>query len=375
MPKQMLSDIAAHVAAVLFVDLQALQNNWRTLDRIAGKAETGAAVKGNAYGIGLEEAVPALQDAGCRTFFVATPDEGRKVRMAVPSAAVYVLDGFLPGAASFYAEHDLKPVVGNRAELDMLSALEERPDFAVHIDTGMNRLGLRAADLDDADFARIRALSPGLIISHLACADSPENPATTRQAELFSGLQKHFPGAKFSLCNSAGILRQSSSMMHDLVRPGIALYGGEPIEGATPAMEPVVSLYARVLQIQTVPKGTAVGYGAAETVPGDARVATVAAGYADGFHRILGFDQSREKTDVAFDGKRAPLLGRVSMDLLTVDITSFEEGEIRVGDFAEIIGPTISVQALAQRASTIDYEILTSLGTRFHRVYLKGSRS
>lgn len=373
--KARLESIPPHVTAALFIDLDALKENWRTLDRLSGSAETGAAVKGDGYGIGLEKAVAALWSAGCKTFFIATPDEGRRARLIVPNATLYVLDGLLQGAVSFYREYQLRPVIGNLRELDYLESQDTRLDHAIHIDTGMSRLGFRANDLNTEIIARINSAKPNLIMSHLACADTIEDPTTTKQAELFSRMAKEFPGIALSLCNSAGIIRQSSSMMNDLVRPGIALYGGEPIEGATPQMKPVVSLVARVLQVHSIPKGTAIGYGAAETLREDSRIATISIGYADGYHRLLGFDPEREKSHVAFNGTLLPLVGRVSMDLLTVDVSAIAPETLDVGDFVEIIGPTITIQTLAKRASTIDYEILTSLGTRFHRIYLEGTKS
>jgi alanine racemase len=355
----------------LTVDLDALADNWADLARQASSAETAAVVKADAYGIGLEPAASALGRAGCKTFFVALPSEGLRLRDALPGVVIYVLDGLIEGSAKVYAEADLRPVLNSWDEVEEWAAYKDRgiaTGSAIHVDTGMNRLGLslheaielaRRADL-------LTAIGPALIMSHLASADSPADPFNLRQLALFSEIRAEFPDLPASLANSAGILL-GEDFHFDLVRPGIALYGASPV--AAP-LRTVVTAEARVLGVREVDEGEAIGYGASERVKRASRIAVLAAGYADGYHRQAGSSDERKGAQVYIRGRAAPLIGRVSMDLIAADVT--EVRAVARGDWAELFGPNVSIDDVARTAGTIGYELLTGLGRRYARRYVGG---
>jgi alanine racemase len=355
----------------LSIDLGALVANWRTLAALAPGARTAAVVKADAYGIGIEPAVRALSAAGCTTFFVALPDEGRRTRQVTGDAEIYVLNGLPPGDAPFLAAFDLRPVLGSMAEIDEWLAFRQAggtTGCAVHIDTGMNRLGLSPAEAGAlaADADRVALLAPALVMSHLAGADTPASPRNAAQLAAFRQVRELFPGVPASLANSAGI-QLGSDFQFDLTRPGIALYGGESIAGRPP-LRPVVTAEARVIQVREAKPGDAVGYGAAETLRRPSRIAILAAGYADGYHRAAGSADTAPGASVFIRGRPAPLVGRISMDLIAVDVTDCPD--VRRGDWAELFGPHVPVDDVARRAGTIGYELLTGLGRRYARTYL-----
>ena len=363
--------------AILTIDLDALIANYRRLRELAGAAECAAVVKADAYGLGMAEAAPALRREGCKTFFVATPGEAKALRELLPDAIIYVLAGLMPGTAGEFRKHDLRPVLNSTAEIREWAALSasvgEALPCAVHIDSGMNRLGLSAAEVETLAAARDlwSALTLSLVMSHLACADEPEHPKSEVQRKTFDRLRALLPKAITSLANSAGILL-GRAYAYDLVRPGIALYGGRPQRHGKHDFAPVVHLKGRILQVRDVPAGETVGYGATWTLARPSRVAIVSVGYADGFFRSLSVKDS-EVGLVAYAGTHAaPILGRVSMDLITVDVTEVPEAFSRRGEWIELIGPNVSAQTLAHHAGTIDYEVLTNLGTRAFRRYIGG---
>ena len=354
----------------LTIDLAALAANWRTLaQRVAG--ETAAVVKADAYGIGLEPAGRALAEAGCRTFFVALPEEGLRLRAILADAVIYVLDGLVPGSAAALAAADLRPVLGSFPEIDEWAALKAAgapTGSALHVDTGMNRLGLtpnEAAALA-GDPARLAAIAPSLLMSHLACADTPDHPSNARQLDAFRVVRALMPTVPASLANSAGIFL-GRDYHFGLARPGIALYGAAFAAGARP-LRPVVTLEARVLQVRDVPAGSSVGYGATETVRKPSRIAILSVGYADGYHRHASSADGRPGASVYVDGARAPVVGRVSMDLIAVDVTAFPL--VARGDWVELFGPHVPVDEVAAPAGTIGYELLTALGRRYARRYV-----
>ncbi|MCC2112436.1 MAG: alanine racemase [Hyphomicrobiales bacterium] len=362
--------------AVLTIDLDALSANWRALAEVAAPAECSAVVKADGYGIGLEAAVAALAAAGCTTFFVALPDEGRRARAAAPDAAIYILDGLMPGRAADYVAQDLRPVLGDRGEIEEWAAFcredGARHKAAIHVDTGMNRLGLRIEDaaMLAAEQHILEAFEVSLVMSHLACADDPDHPMNARQLDRFGTVRALFPDIPASLANSAGILL-GPSYHFDLVRPGIALYGGAPrVAGHPNPMNPVVTLMARVLQVRDVPVEESVGYGAAETLFEGGRVAIVALGYADCYHRAAGSRDDHVGARGVIAGVDAPLVGRVSMDLIALDVTNVPPDAVYRGAWVELIGRSILVDEVAGHAGTIGYEILTGLGARFHRRYV-----
>lgn len=358
----------------LAVDLGALVANWRTVrDRTSG-ATTAAVVKGDAYGIGIAHAVPALAAAGCATFFVALPEEGLRVRTAAPTAVVYVLGGLI-GEPAGYVAADLRPVLNSMAEVAEWRAVRAAgaaTAAALHVDTGMNRLGLDAAAFRAVTAAPGAADELGLtlLMSHLACADTPNHPLNRRQLDAFRAAHAALPAVPASLANSAGTFL-GADYRFDLVRPGIALYGGRAVSGAPNPMRPVVTLEARILQVRSVSAGETVGYGAAETVRRASRIAILAVGYADGYIRAAGSADGRPGARAFVRGHSVPLVGRVSMDLIALDVTDVPD--VERGDWAELFGGHVPIDDVADRAGTIGYEYLTALGARYARTYAGGA--
>lgn len=360
--------------AILTIDLAAIAENYRILAERARPALCGAAVKADAYGLGAAMVAPVLQRAGCAHFFVATLDEGLALRPLLPTAQIYILNGLPTGAAAAVAAAELIPVLATVEQVaewgQYCRSAAPRP-AALIIDTGMSRLGLSEPDL--ARLAAAPALLQGIPIvhamSHLACSDEAAHPLNLQQVTRFEALVERFPwpgGRRPSLGISAssGIFL-GAGYHFDLIRPGAALYGLEPAIGRPNPMRPVVALEGKILQIRDVDLGMTVGYGATHQFRGRSRLAVIGVGYADGIFRSLG---NRGAVFVA--GERAPIVGRISMDLMTADIGHLPSSAARVGDAVEIIGPHQSVDALARDAGTIGYEILTSLGARYLRRYL-----
>ena len=360
--------------ARLTIDLGALAANYSDLARRAAGAECAAVVKANAYGTGLEQAAGALSEAGCKTFFVATLDEALRLRSALADPVIYVLDGLLPGQERELAAHDLRPVLGSLAEIEDWAAFckerEQQLSAAIHIDTGMNRLGLNADEVPVLAKRPqlLKAMTPALVMSHLACADDPQDHKNEDQREAFETLRARLPAAPASLANSAGIFL-GPAYHHDLVRPGIALYGGEAVNGVPNPMRSVVTIEAQIAQIRNVSAGQSIGYGAAYRCKAASRIATLPIGYADGIFRCLG----EAATHVCVGGHPAPFVGRVSIDLITIDVTAVPDHVAHRGAWVELVGRHNSVDDLARHAGTIGYEILTSLGNRYARVYVSGT--
>ncbi len=362
----------AEAGGILTIDLGAIAANWQALGSRAANAECAAVVKADAYGCGIEQVVPALATAGCGTFFVAHLDEARRARAAASDAAVYVLNGLLPGSAPAYAQANLRPVIGSRAELEEWTAFRVasgwRGAAALHFDTGMNRLGF--SDHGAAELAAGLGQDHGiaLVMSHFACSEE-DHPLNALQVARFRAVRDHFPGIPGSLSNSSGIFL-SASAHHDLLRPGVALYGANPLPGRPNPMQPVVSLHSRIVQTREIPAGATVGYSATWTARRPTRLAVVSVGYADGFLRGASASDARpDGAEAIVAGQRCPLAGRVSMDLIVVDVTNVEETEVSRGNLVTLLGDGIGVDDLAARAGTIGYEVLTSLGRRYRRVY------
>lgn len=358
--------------ARLTVDLAALAANWRALrERTGPSVEVSAVVKADGYGLGDTEVAAALGRAGCRTFFVALPAEGISVRRAAPDATIYVLSGPPSGSAATFAEYDLRPVLNSTAQIAEWTAARRggiRTPAAIHIDTGMNRLGLTREEAEALAASPSAAPDIGLalVMSHLACSDEPEHAMNRTQMERFRAIRALFPGIPASLANSGGILL-GPEWHFDMVRPGIALYGGDIVAGTPPPSQVVVTLEARVLQVRDAKVGETIGYGATRTVDRPMRLAIVGLGYADGFHRITGRAGSGA-AHAFIRGGMAPFAGRVSMDLLTLDVTDIPG--VAVDDWAEMFGPHIRVDEAASHAGTIGYEFLTGLGKRYPRSYV-----
>lgn len=369
--------IPPEARAVLRIDLAALTANWRLLRDTVGHSTCAGVIKADAYGLGLAEVARALAEAGCRTFFVATLDEGRRTRLVDPGAVIYVLDGLLPGAEHFYAGFDLRPVLSSVQEVEDWAAfcrsLGRRLPAAVHLDTGINRLGIPAADIGRlmASPGLFESFERALVMSHLACADEPGNPKNEAQRRRFDEVRALLPEAPASLANSGGIFL-GGAYHYDLVRPGIAIYGGRAFIGGVNPMQPVVRLAARILQVREVPAGETVGYGAIWRVDRPARIATLACGYADGFLRALSGPTGNPGPVGYIDAYPVPVVGRVSMDLITVDVSDVPPELARRGEWVEVMGGRVTVDDLTDRAGTIGYELLSRLGRRILRVYENG---
>lgn len=373
-----------HLAgAILTIDLDRLKTNYRIVAERSLPAEAAAVVKADAYGLGIAQVVPALLAAGCRRFFVAQPHEGIAARAHAPDADIYVLSPLLGAEqTATLKQHRLIPVLNTPTDITIWEA-EGWSDgralpCALHVDTGMNRLGLSLAEAESfaRDNALTGALDVALVMSHLACADDPAHPLNARQCEAFQRVRGLFAGIEASLANSAGI-GLGGDFLCDLTRAGIALYGGRAGPG-TP-LQAVATLEARILQIRTVRAGETVGYGATVKLDRDTVLAVVSCGYADGYHRAIsgsGVAMRRATPLGGFGfaaGRRVPVVGRISMDLTCFDITDIEPDTLGRGDLIELFGPNLSIEDAAAAAGTIGYELLTSLGQRYHRVYVGGA--
>ncbi len=360
--------------AVLTIDLAAIAANYRALCAAAPGADVAAVVKADAYGLGAERVAPVLWRAGCRTFFVALPDEAVALRAVLPAeATIAVLSGPMPGTEDVLVGHRLAPVLNDLAQIEAWRAVQSRAGPAIlHIDTGMNRLGLSPADLQVLidEPTRLDGVGMSHVMSHLACAEEPDNPMNAAQLTAFrAALQSLGPqigGARASLVNSAGIFI-GPDYHFALARLGIALYGGNVRVAPPGKIRQVVHLHARILQVRDIDRPMSVGYCAAHRAGGPTRVGTVAMGYADGYPRSLS-NRGR-----AFVGdKPVPVVGRISMDLITLDVSEAAPSRIHPGAWVEMIGEHLPVDDVAAAAGTIGYEILTALGRRYHRAYVGG---
>lgn len=364
----------------LTVDLGALADNWRDMARRSGKARASAVVKADAYGMGIEDCGATLYHAGARDFFVATVAEGATLRPHAPEARIFVLSGIWPGQERLVFANDLVPVVASEEQLSFwMGLMAERGDhpFALHVDTGFNRLGL---SLDDAlfladDVTRPASFDPVLVLSHLACADTPSSPMNRMQLESFQQVVAAFEGVESSLSASAGIFL-GPDYHFDLTRPGIALYGGEAVNGVANPMRAVAKAEARILQIREAKQGQTVSYGGTLRLTRDSRLAIASVGYADGYHRSLSGsgiplrEMGNSGAHGFVNGHKVPIAGRVTMDLTIFDVTDLSANAIRAGDYIELFGPNMPVDDVARAAGTIGYEMLTALGLRYERQYL-----
>lgn len=365
----------------LTVDLAAMADNWRDMARRSGKARAGAVVKADAYGLGIEDAGVTFYRAGARDFFVATVSEGVTLRPYVPQARIFVLSGVWPGQEADIIESDLVPVLASEEQLSHWTAVAAQAGdhpCALQIDTGFNRLGL---SVDDAialaeDPCRPASFSPVLVLSHLACADTPASPMNRMQLDNFRRATAAYEGIEASLSASAGIFL-GEDYHFDLTRPGISLYGGEAVNGTANPMRPVATAEARIIMIREAGTGETVSYGGACTLARPSRLAIAATGYADGYHRALSgagtpLRASGQHGGQAFvNGYRVPIAGRVTMDLTIFDITDVPEHAVRTGDYIELFGPHMPLDEVARAAGTIGYEILTSMGLRYERLVLE----
>ncbi|MCZ8106627.1 MAG: alanine racemase [Burkholderiales bacterium] len=362
--------------ATLTIDAGAIAANWRLLAASTPSAECAAAVKADAYGTGVEAAVPALVRAGCRTFFAAHVEEGRQVRAYAPAATIYILNGLLPGSAGLFPADRLRPVLGSVEEIAEWSAFVAATgapgEAAVHVDTGMNRLGLPLAAAKALGKARDDlSFRPSLLMSHFVASETPRSPITARQLSAFAEVRAWFPGIPGSLANSSGIFLGEAAH-HDMVRPGYALYGGNPLVERPNPMRPVVALHARIVQVRDIDAGETVGYNAQWTARGPRRLATVSVGYADGYPRSGSARDGHAGGEAMVGGVRCPFAGRISMDLIVVDVTEAPADAVQRGAAVALIDDTLTIDLVGERAGSIGYEILTRLGRRYARTIVEG---
>ncbi len=354
---------------ILKIDLAALAENYQRLQALAAPATLACVVKANAYGLGMAHVASQLSRLGCRNFFVATPDEALTLRALLPKAGIACLNGLDAHCAATLLRAGIIPVINHLGQLEACQAAAKSaqpvPVF-MHLDTAMNRLGLDALELvklkENADL--LRGVEVRAWMSHLATAEDAEGALNRLQLRRFLSAVDGLPVARKSLANSGGIFLGQDFTL-DFVRPGIALYGGNPTLNPINPMQPVVSLHAPILQIRLAKKGESVGYGATHFFARDTKLATLGLGYADGFHR-----SGSNRSIVYIAGLACPVVGRVSMDLISVDVSQLNDAQLEASPLAEILGPHQNIDALAASWGSISYEVITSLGARFERQYV-----
>lgn len=365
----------ARATGTITVDLGCIAANWRALADKVVPARCAAVVKADAYGLGAERVIATLSRAGCTAFFIATPSEAETARRIAPDADIYALDGLVGNAAAAFAHLAVKPVLSTLDDVVAWSALcrarGERLPAAFHIDTGLHRLGLPVRDVRRlvAEPSMMAGIDLDLVMSHLASADNPRDPKNREQLLTFETLSALFPGVPRSLAASDGLML-GPSYHFDLVRPGYALYGGQASQIAPAPVQAAVSVAARILAVADVAPGETVGYSATWRAKRPSRIATIAAGYADGVPRNASAPDGRPGGHVLISGHLAPIVGRISMDLITVDVTDLPDGAAMPGEFAKLIAAGLTIEDAGFSAGTIGYEILTRLGNRFTRLYL-----
>ncbi|OJX79309.1 alanine racemase [Magnetospirillum sp. 64-120] len=359
---------------ILTVDLDAIAANWRFLAARAPGAEAAGVVKADGYGLGAIPVAKTLAAAGCKTFFVATIDEGIALRPHLGAARIFILGGPLPGTGADFTEHGLVPVLNSPDQVGLWSGFARSHGTplpaALHLDTGMSRLGLdaHAVGLLAADKRHLDGIDTVLVMSHMACADEPGHAKNAEQLTAFNTLSAQLAvNAPRSLAASSTIFL-GSGYLFDLIRPGAALYGLNPVPGQPNPLRPVVRLSGRILQVRDVDTPQTVGYGATHRFASKGRVATVAFGYADGLFRSLG-----NRGFGVIGGVKVPVVGRISMDLTTFDVSAAPADAVHPGAMIELIGPGHDADQLAEEAGTIGYEVLTSLGRRYLRDYVGGA--
>lgn len=357
----------SRATALLTIDVAAIVANWKRLSALVAPAEAAAVVKADCYGLGMAQIAPALFAAGARTFFVACLDEGIALRKLVPGAVIHVLSGPLGGDEGEFAQHNLIPVLNSLAQMTGWAGFAKRgsgaPAVSIHIDTGMNRLGLAESELERlaARPEILAAMRPILVMSHLACADDSDSPMNARQLTTLRRLASHLPALPQSIAASSGIFLGRAYHLA-LVRPGAALYGLNPMPGRPNPMSQVVKLQGKIVQVRDVDSPQTVGYGATHRIEGKRRLAIVAVGYADGLFRSLS-----NRGHGVVGGVKVPIVGRVSMDLTIFDVTDVPPDAVHPGALMDLLGPGQGADAMAEDAGTIGYEILTALGARHHR--------
>lgn len=357
--------------AVLTINLKSLSENYTHFQNVVGKnCSVAGIIKANAYGLGQQQIAEKLSTLGCTHFFVATLDEALNFRLYNKKDKIAVLGGLMNNEEKTYITHNITPVLNSLDDVKIWGqvgkSLNQKFPSIIHFDTGVNRLGLSKKEtgtlLESADF--LDNLDVQWVMSHFACADEKDHSLTPKQAADFANIAQKLPTAQKSLANSSGIFR-NKSYHYQMVRPGYSLYGGNPTPETNNPIKPVAALHARILQIRECLKEQSIGYSATHVFDNNTRTATIALGYADGFLR-----SNSGKSIVYYNNQPCPILGRVSMDLVSIDISDIQGKQPEQGDAIEILGPNQNVDDLAKTAGTIGYEILTGLGSRYKREYI-----
>ena len=363
---------------ILTIDLDAIVENYTLLRGTFTGSDCASVVKANAYGLDVDKVAPVLAAAGCTTFFVAHLNEGINLRRILPDAAIHILNGPTPGSESYFTENQLTPVLNSLFQIaawkKFLSTqtFSETPPADIHLDSGMLRLGLPPNEVKTLaqEPGRLEGLRINTLISHLACATELENPLNAQHLESFKAelndLRITAP-TKVSFCGSSAIFL-GPDYHFDLARPGAALYGINPLSGRPNPMRQVLRLQSKILQVRDVDTPQTVGYGATHRITQSGKIATAAVGYADGFFRSLSNCGCGYIGDI-----RVPIVGRVSMDLITLDVTDVPDHLLHPGTLIDLIGPNYDLDAVAEDADTIGYEVLTALGSRYQRIYNGGN--
>lgn len=379
-----LAEIPAYETAAICVDLGGVAHNYKLLQERAQKAkqfhtQIGAAVKANGYGLGIKPIAQTLMKQGCKHFFVATPKEGAELRSIMiesqmPDIEIFILDGLLAGSIEYYIQHQLSPVLGSFKEIENWCNHPKPPQLkaAIHVDTGINRLGLthqEAIYLSQNHPEWLSTDQISLLISHFSSADNPTFPSNNEQIQRFNEIRNlvGFNALPASLSNSGGHFLDQNCF-YEITRPGIALYGGHSSLHQSQDIKSVVHVYARLIGKRQPEQGSKIGYGGSYSVKKNQVIGTIGVGYADGISRHLSQSDHQSGGFACFNGHLLPYLGRVSMDMITLDITKVKD-QIDLGDFVEIIGNNVSAKTLADIAGTIDYELFTQLSKRAKWVY------
>ncbi|MCA3564250.1 MAG: alanine racemase [Methylocystis sp.] len=354
--------------AMLAIDAAAIAHNWRLLSSRIAPAECAAVVKANAYGLGIETVVPVLARAGCCTFFTAHLEEGFRVRKAAPTSIIYVLNGMPPGSEPLYQINRLRPVLGTISEVGRWKKAGGGPS-ALHVDTGMNRLGLSLGEAKTlSTLNEWESIGIEVLMSHLVSSEEPGSDMNMAQITCFNRVKDWFGDRikRRSLANSSAHFLPEPPI-YELTRPGYAIYGGNPTPDQHNPMKPVIRLEAQILQIRHIEPGESVGYNAQWTAKRPSRIATISLGYGDGWLRSMSGADGKPGGAAMMNGKLCPFVGRISMDLITVDVTDCPIADVSAGQRMTLIGDGISVDDVAVMAGTNGYEILTSLGERYQR--------
>ena len=369
MPRERLTALPADCQATLTIDLPAIVDNYHAVRKLAGSADAAAMVKADAYGMGIARVAPALfHEGGCKNFFVANLAEAVELRQHTPEPCIYVLNGILSGHEDYFAEYNLRPVINSSAQLALWKKNGNGLPCALHFDTGINRLGFSPDETAQllSHKKSLREVNISLLMSHLACADDESNSLNRQQLDAFRSISAAFPGVPASLANSGGILL-GPDYHFDMVRPGLLLFGGNPsLNKLLPAdIRPVFTISGRILQVREVREGMGVGYGSTWNAPHRSRIAIVNVGYADGYLQVFN-----NVGHLYLAGREVPVVGRVSMDMLAIDITGSEFSTVSEGDEIELLGQHITLEKASELSNLSQYEILTGVRERYHRVYI-----